>query len=85
MCCSLRKVEKKNINYSDYKWFYYISVIQNITAMKKQIMRLIALLIFASVAISSCSIEYREHHRRHWDDHDHDHDRDDHDHDYRNY
>ena len=49
--------------------------------MKKQIMRLLALLIFASVAMSSCSVEYREHHRYHHDD-DH-HDRD-HDHDYRN-
>lgn len=46
--------------------------------MKKQIVRLIALLIFASVAMSSCSVEYREHHRHHWDDehHEHDHDRD---------
>jgi len=49
--------------------------------MKKQIMRLLALLIFASVAMSGCSVEYREHHRYHHDD-DH-HDRD-HDHDYRN-
>lgn len=50
--------------------------------MKKQIVRFIALLIFASVAMSSCSVEYREHHRHHWDDehHEHDHDRD-HDHD----
>ena len=57
--------------------------------MKKQIVRLIALLIFASMAISSCSIEYREEHRHHRDDERHDHDRDhdehDHDHDYRNY
>ncbi len=44
--------------------------------MKTQIIRLIALLIFASVALSSCSVEYREHHRHH-DDHD--------DHHYRNY
>jgi ABC-type Zn2+ transport system substrate-binding protein/surface adhesin len=51
--------------------------------MKTQIIRLITLLIFASVAISSCSVEYRERHRRHNDDH---HDRDhDHDHHYRNY
>jgi hypothetical protein len=34
--------------------------------MKKHILRLIALLIFAS-AISSCSVEYREHHRHHDD------------------
>ena len=55
--------------------------------MKKQIMRLIALLIFASIAISSCSVEYREEHRHHRDDehHDHDRDHDEHDHDYRNY
>jgi hypothetical protein len=50
--------------------------------MKKQMIRLIALLIFASVTISSCSIEYREGHRRHMDDH---HDHDNHDHDYRNH
>lgn len=52
--------------------------------MKKQIIRLIALLIFASVAVSSCSVEYREHHRYHHDDDHHDHDHD-HDHNYRNY
>jgi hypothetical protein len=43
--------------------------------MKKHILRLIALLIFAS-AISSCSIEYRERHG-----HDHDRDYDHHDRD----
>jgi len=47
------------------------------TTMKKQIIRLIALLIFASVAMSSCSVEYREHHRHHWEDEHHEH----HDHD----
>ena len=47
--------------------------------MKTQIVRLIALLIFASVALSSCSVEYREHHRHHYDDHHDDHH--DHDHD----
>ncbi len=36
--------------------------------MKKYMLRIIALLIFAS-AISSCSVEYREHHRHHDDDH----------------
>jgi hypothetical protein len=36
--------------------------------MKKYILRVIALLVFAS-AISSCSVEYREHHRHHDDDH----------------
>ena len=46
--------------------------------MKKYILRMIALLVFAS-AVSSCSVEYREHHA-------HDHDRGhDHDHSYRNY
>ena len=56
--------------------------------MKTQIIRLIALLMFASVAISSCSIEYRERHNHHSDndrrddrhddrDHGHDHDHDD--------
>jgi len=46
--------------------------------MKTQIIRLIALLIFASVAMSSCSVEYRQRHHHH-DDHHDDH------HDYRNY
>ena len=36
--------------------------------MKKHILRLIALLMFAS-AVSSCSVEYREHHHWHHDDH----------------
>jgi len=47
--------------------------------MKKYILRIIALIIFAS-AISSCSVEYRESHRSHHDDgdHSHDHDRDQH-------
>ena len=45
--------------------------------MKKHILRVIALLIFAS-AVSSCSVEYRERHRHH--DHD-----DHHDYHYRNY
>jgi hypothetical protein len=61
--------------------------------MKKQIVRLIALLIFASVAMSSCSVEYRErHHRHHMNDDRHEryrnHDRDynrDNDNHYRNY
>ena len=43
--------------------------------MKKQVIRLIALLIFAS-AISSCSVEYRERHHHHDHDHGHDHDHD---------
>jgi len=43
--------------------------------MKKQVIRLIALLIFAS-AVSSCTVEYRQRHHHveeHHDDHDHDH------------
>jgi len=40
--------------------------------MKKYIIRMVALMIFASVAISSCSVEYREHHR-HYDEHHDDH------------
>jgi len=59
--------------------------------MKKHILRLIALLIFASAAvtgISGCSVEYREHHH-HMDrdrgngDRDHGDHNHDHDHDYR--
>jgi len=46
--------------------------------MKNYTIKLIALLIFASVAISSCSVEYQQ--RHHHDDHgyanDHDHDHD---------
>ena len=46
--------------------------------MKKYILKMAALLIFASVALSSCSVQYRESHRRHDGDHGehHDHDRD---------
>ncbi len=47
--------------------------------MKKYMLRIIALLIFAS-AISSCSVEYREGHRHHHDD-----DRHDDDHHYHTY
>ncbi|HVS92613.1 MAG TPA: hypothetical protein VHB54_09950 [Mucilaginibacter sp.] len=50
--------------------------------MKKYIIRLIAVLIFAS-AVSSCTVEYRERHH-HWD-HDHYRDHDDHDHEYHDY
>lgn len=47
--------------------------------MKKQVVRLIALLILTSATISGCSIEYREHHRHH-NDNDRGHrDHDDHD------
>jgi hypothetical protein len=54
--------------------------------MKTLMIRLAALLIFASVAVSGCSVEYREGHRHHMGDdhHDHDHDRD-RDHDYRDH
>ncbi|MGZ3776626.1 MAG: hypothetical protein ACXVJD_15530 [Mucilaginibacter sp.] len=45
--------------------------------MKTQVIRLIALLIFASVAISGCSVEYRQGHRHHSEEH---HDNGDHDH-----
>jgi hypothetical protein len=54
--------------------------------MKKQIIRLIALLVFASATItgiSGCTIEYREHHH-HWH-HDHDRDDDNHNQDYHDY
>ncbi|MBS1524804.1 MAG: hypothetical protein JST19_04085 [Bacteroidetes bacterium] len=50
--------------------------------MKKYIIRLIAVLVFAS-AVSSCTVEYRERHH-HWD-HDHDRDHGDHDHEYHDY
>ncbi|HEY8780057.1 MAG TPA: hypothetical protein VIM16_00420 [Mucilaginibacter sp.] len=51
--------------------------------MKKYILRMIALLVFASVALSSCSVEYRNAHRGHRDgDHSHDQGHDQH---YRNY
>jgi len=39
--------------------------------MKKYITRIVALLIFAS-AISSCSVEYRQRHMHHDDNHGHD-------------
>ncbi|MES2279570.1 MAG: hypothetical protein V4592_26285 [Bacteroidota bacterium] len=41
--------------------------------MKKYLIRMIALMMFASVAISSCSVEYRQH-RKEQRGHDHDHD-----------
>lgn len=51
--------------------------------------RLIALLVFASVAMTSCSIEYRQRHGHDRGDRDEHHDRDrdhnDRDHNYRNY
>lgn len=47
--------------------------------MKKYIIRMITLVAFSTVLLSSCSVEYRERHR-----HDRDHDHDHHDHD-RNY
>jgi hypothetical protein len=52
--------------------------------MKTQIIRLIALLVFASVAMSSCSVQYRERHRHHDNDqHNNDHNQDHNN--YRNY
>jgi len=51
--------------------------------MKKQVIRLIALLIFASVAISGCSVEYREGHRHHNEEHHDNGDRDHHDREHR--
>lgn len=48
--------------------------------MKKYILRLLAVLIFVSATVSSCTVEYREHHHM---DHDHGHAHDDHD--YRNH
>jgi len=48
--------------------------------MKAQILRLIALLIFASATMSGCSLEYREHHRHH---HGNDRDHGDYGHEYR--
>jgi len=55
--------------------------------MKKLIYKLMALLLFSSVLLSSCSVEYRERHRKaaedsHAHDHDHDHDNN---HNYRGY
>jgi len=47
--------------------------------MKKHFLKIITLLIFASVAISSCSVEYREHRRDRMDHHDDHHDDDHHD------
>ena len=47
--------------------------------MKKQVIRLIALLIFASVAISGCSVEYRQSHGHHSEEHHDNGDRDHHD------
>jgi ABC-type Zn2+ transport system substrate-binding protein/surface adhesin len=45
--------------------------------MKKYTIRMIALLVFASVAVSSCSMEYRQHRKeQRGHDHDHDHDND---------
>jgi hypothetical protein len=38
--------------------------------MKNQVLKIITLLLFTSVAISSCSVEYREHRRARYDHHD---------------
>ncbi len=46
--------------------------------MKKQFLKIVTLLLFATVAISSCSVEYRQH-RQYGHDYDHDHHDDRHD------
>lgn len=48
--------------------------------MKNYVIKLVALLVFTSVAISSCSLEYRQRHGRGGPNHDNDrgHDRDHH-------
>jgi ABC-type nickel/cobalt efflux system permease component RcnA len=55
--------------------------------MKKEIVRLLALLVFGAAALSSCSIENRGHRGRYNNDRHHNdrHHDDDHDHHYRNY
>jgi|APCry1669191515_1035360.scaffolds.fasta_scaffold09987_2 hypothetical protein len=51
--------------------------------MKKYFLRIIAVLVFASAVLPSCSVEYRERHRHH--DHDDHRDHDDRrDNDYHN-
>lgn len=52
--------------------------------MKKQIIRIITLLAFSSVLLSSCSMEYRERRRTHNQGGRHDNDRD-HNHDDHHY
>lgn len=47
--------------------------------MKKHLIKMITLLAFSSILLSSCSMEYRERRRQHNEgrhDHDHDHDHD---------
>jgi ABC-type Zn2+ transport system substrate-binding protein/surface adhesin len=56
--------------------------------MKKHFVKLLTLVIFASIGLQSCSVAYRENRhkrdeqRQHDRDHDHDHDNN---HNYRNY
>ena len=45
--------------------------------MKRQFLKIVTMLLFATVAISSCSVEYREH-RRYVHDHPDDHHYDQH-------
>jgi len=52
--------------------------------MKKHIVKLLTLVLFASVGLQSCSVEYREK-RRHEREQHHDHDHDNDHHDNRNY
>lgn len=54
--------------------------------MKKPILKLAALLLFATVALQSCSVQYRERKRQEQQhSHDHDHDHDDRRNNFRNY
>jgi ABC-type nickel/cobalt efflux system permease component RcnA len=47
--------------------------------MKKHFFKIMALLLFTSMAISSCSVEYRERRQHDREQHDHDHDNAHHD------
>jgi hypothetical protein len=51
---------------------FILILVNKLNFMKKYGMKMVALLVFASVAISSCSIEYRERRRN---DREHEHDR----------
>jgi ABC-type Zn2+ transport system substrate-binding protein/surface adhesin len=53
-------------------------VYKTLSIMKKQFLKIVTLLLFATVAISSCSVEYRQH-RQYGHDYDHDHHDDRHD------
>lgn len=55
--------------------------------MKKYFIKLLALLVFTSVALESCSMQYRENRRKRQEQgrHDHDHDHDNDHHNYRGF